>query len=288
MPPRTSWTGSLKLSLITIPVRLYRAVASTARTRLNMLHEGCNQRVQYQYTCPVHGKIDKEQIVKGYQYERGRYVVLDEEDLKQVKLETAKTLEIVQFVPRDGLDPIFHDAAFYLAPDGPIAEEAFRVLREAMNQEKKTAIGRVVMSGREHVVAIEPREKGLVLMTLHYGREIRDAEPYFAEITEQGVDTEELALARQLIASKSKPFDPQAFSDRYEQALGDIIRSKMQGREPDVVEVEEPGKVVNFMEALKRSLAQEKEEEKRSPRRKPPAESVRHPPSRARKKSGGS
>lgn len=288
MPPRTSWTGSLKLSLITIPVRLYRAVASTARTRLNMLHEGCNQRVQYQYTCPVHGKIDKEQIVKGYQYERGRYVVLDEEDLKQVKLETAKTLEIVQFVPRDGLDPIFHDAAFYLAPDGPIAEEAFRVLREAMNQEKKTAIGRVVMSGREHVVAIEPREKGLVLMTLHYGREIRDAEPYFAEITEQGVDTEELALARQLIASKSKPFDPQAFSDRYEQALGDIIRSKMQGREPDVVEVEEPGKVVNFMEALKRSLAQEKEEEKKSPRRKPPAESVRHPPSRARKKSGGS
>jgi DNA end-binding protein Ku len=269
MPPRTSWTGNLKLSLITIPVRLYRAVSTTSRVRLNMLHRDCNQRIHYQYDCAVHGTVPKEDIVKGYQYEKGRYVVLDDETLEQVKLETTKTIEVVQFVENEELDPIYLDSPYYLAPDGPVAEEAFRVLREAMRLRQKTAIGRLTMAGREHTVAISPRSKGLLLTTLHAADEIRREEPYYADVGEGEVVEEELDLARQLIDSRSRPFDPGIFRDRYEDELRQVIRAKIEGKEPEVVEVEEAGKIVDFMEALKRSLAQEEKARKPSaPRRR--------------------
>lgn len=287
MPVRPSWSGNLKLSLITIPVRLYRAVSSNAGTSLNLLHEGCNQRIHYQYTCPLHGEVEKDNIVKGYQYEKGKYVVLDDETLQNVKVPTSKTLEIVQFVGRDEIDPVYLDTPYYLSPDGPAAEEAFRVVREAMESAGKVAIGRVTMAGHEHVAAIMPEGKGLLLSTLHYGREVRSAAPYFAEIKEGEIREEELDLARQLIETKSKTFDPNSFQDRYEEAMSEVIQARIQGREPQVVEVEEPGKIVDFMEALKRSLAQEAKEE-RPTRRKPPAESLREPSGRGRrKKSSG-
>ncbi len=285
MPPRTSWTGSLKLSLITIPIRLYRAVSSTSRTSLNMLHGTCRQRIKYRYTCPSHGEVDKDEIVKGYQYERGRYVVLSDEDLEKVKLETTRTLEIVQFVDDAELDPIYLDTPYYVAPDGPIAQEAFGVLREAMRQQKKTAIGRVAMGGREHVVAIAPHDSGLRMTTLHYGREVRPSGDYFEEITPKEIDQEELDLARRLIESKSRPFDPDAFTDRYEEALGETIRDKLQGREPEALAAEEPRKIVDFMDALKRSLAQETDMEK--PRRKPLADRVRRDAAGSKGKKSG-
>jgi DNA end-binding protein Ku len=284
MPVRPSWSGNLKLSLITIPVRLYRAVSSTARTSLNMLHEGCNQRIHYQYTCPIHGEVEKEDIVKGYQYEKGKYVVLDEETLQSVKAPTSKTLEIVQFVSREELDPVYLETPYYLAPDGPVAEEAFRVLREAMEQSGKVAVGRVTMAGHEHIAAIMPEGKGLLLSTLHYGREVRSAAPYFTDIKEGEISREELDLARTLIESKSKPFDPDAFQDRYEEALSEAIQARIEGREPEVVEVEEPGKVIDFMEALKRSIAQETQAGPKT-HRKPPAE--RTESSRGRRRKDG-
>ncbi len=202
-----------------------------------------------------------------------------------VKVETSRTLEIVQFVAEEDLDPVYYDIPYYLAPDGPVAEEAFRVLREAMRRTGKAAIGRVTMAGHEHIVAIRPKNRGLLLTTLHYGREVRSAAPYFAEIKEEEVKEEELDLARQLIENKSKAFDPAAFRDRYEEALAQAIEARIQGREPEVVQVEEPGKVVDFMEALKRSLAAETGG--RQARRKPPAESVRRSPARNRQKKGG-
>ncbi len=284
MPARPSWTGNLKLSLITVPIRLYRAVNSTAKTSLNMLHEGCNQRIRYQYTCPVHGEVEKDHIVKGYQYEKGKYVVLDEETLDKVKVETSRTLEIVQFVPEQELDPVFFDTPYYLAPDGPVAEEAFRVLREAMLRSGKTGIGRVTMAGHEHMAAIWPKDKGLLLTTLHYSQEVRSAGPYFSEIKEGTINEEELDLARQLIENKSKVFDPGAFRDRYEEALHQTIEAKVKGQEPEVVQVEEAGKVVDFMEALKRSLA---EESSSRPTRRQPPERGQRKPVRARQKKGG-
>ncbi len=286
MAMRPSWSGNLKLSLITVPIRLYRAVSSTARTSLNMLHEGCNQRIHYKYTCPVHGEVDKDDIVKGYQYERGKYVVLDEETLDKVKVETSRTLEIVQFVAGKELDPVYLDTPYYLAPDGPVAEEAFRVIREAMRESGKAGIGRVTMAGHEHLAAIHPKGKGLLLTTLHYAQEVRSEAAYFAEIRESAVNEEELDLARQLIENKSKAFDPSAFHDRYEEALHQAIEAKIKGREPEVVQVEEAGKVVDFMEALKRSLAQEKGGEAPPPRRQP-ARKAQRTPARARQKKGG-
>jgi DNA end-binding protein Ku len=260
MPPRTSWTGSLKLSLITIPVRLYSAVVSTAKVRLNMLHRDCNQRIHYLYDCPVHGTIDKEEVTKGYQYQKDHYVVLDKETLEQVKLETTKVLEIVQFIDEQQLDPIFLDSPYYLAPDGPVATEAFAVLRASMWDMKRIALGRLTLSGREHMVAISPRQKGLLVYTLHYAKEVREEAPYFEGIDEPQLSTEEIDLARQLIASRTRPFAPEEFHDRYDDALLEVVKAKVAGREPEVVSIEEPGKVVDFMEALKRSLAAEEEE----------------------------
>jgi DNA end-binding protein Ku len=268
MPPRTSWTGSLKLSLITIPVRLYSAVVSSAKVRLNMLHRDCHQRIHYLYDCPVHGTIDKEEVTKGYQYQKDHYVVLDKETLDQVKLETTKVLEIVQFIDEQQLDPIYLDAPYYLAPDGPVAMEAFAVLRAAMTDMKRIALGRLTMSGREHMVAISPREKGLLVYTLHYVKEVREEAPYFEGIGEQQPPAEEFALARQLIESRTRPFAPEEFHDRYDDALLEVVQAKVAGREPEVVSVEEPGKVVDFMDALKRSLAAEAEGEKVRPRGK--------------------
>lgn len=284
MPARPSWTGNLKLSLITVPVRLYRAVSSTAKTSLNMLHEGCNQRIRYQYTCPVHGEVEKDRIVKGFQYEKGKYVVLDEETLDKVKVETSRTLEIVQFIPEQELDPVYLDIPYYLAPDGPVAEEAFCVLREAMLRSGKTGIGRVTMAGHEHIVAIRPKDKGLLLTTMHYAQEVRSANSYFSEIKEEAINEEELDLANQLIENKTKVFDPAAFRDRYEEALHQTIEAKVKGQEPEVVQVEEVGKVVDFMEALKRSLAEESSS--RPARRQPPERGQRKPVKARQKKSG--
>jgi len=267
-----------------VPIRLYRAVSSTAKTSLNMLHEGCNQRIRYQYTCPVHGEVEKDQIVKGYQYEKGKYVVLDEETLDKVKVETSRTLEIVQFVPDQELDPVYLDTPYYLAPDGPVAEEAFRVLREAMLRSGKTGIGRVTMAGHEHMVAIRPKGKGLLLTTMHYAPEVRSADPFFTEVKEGAINEEELDLARQLIENKSKVFDPAAFHDRYEEALHQTIEAKVKGQEPEVVQVEKAGKVVDFMEALKRSLAEETSS--RPARRQPPERGPRKPVRARQKKEG--
>ncbi len=285
MAPKTSWTGNLKLSLISVPVRLYRAVSATSRISLNMLHEGCNRRIHYRYDCPVHGTVDKNDIVKGYQYEKGKYVVLDEETLGNVKLETTKTMEIVQFVREEELDPVYLGTPYYLAPDGPVAEEAFSVLREAFRLSGKVGIGRVTMAGREHIAAIQPRDKGFVLTTLHYAKEVRNAGIYFEGIHGREIARDELDLAQQLIEKKTRTFHPEEFRDRYDEALSEVIQAKLAGKEPTVVAEEQPGKVVDFMEALKRSIAQEGETRPREKSPSPPR-GKRRAPTEKKKQSG--
>ncbi len=289
MPPRASWTGNLKLSLISIPVRLYRAVSSSGRLSLRMLHQDCSQRVRYQYTCPVHGELDKDQIVKGYEFERGKYVVVDDETLDKIRLETTQTIEVVQFIDQAELDPIYLDTPYYLSPDGPVAEEGFQVIRKALEKTGKAAIGRVVMSNRELMVAISPRDTGLFLQTLHYQSEVRGSEAFFEGIPGKKVDPEEVELAESLIEKKSEAFDPSQFKDRYEEALTDVIKAKIQGEEVEVVEEREAGKVVNFMDALKRSVAEEEKSgrKKTAAGKKPPARSVKRASSKEKKKEKG-
>ncbi len=269
MAPRASWTGYLRLSLVTIPVRLYNAVSSSNKASLNQLHKDCNLRLRQQMVCPAHGKVEKENIAKGYEFEKDRYVVIDEADLEKIRLETTKTIDLIQFVDAKEVDPIYFDTPYFVAPDGPVAEEAFRILREAMRLAGKLAIGQVVISSKEHIVAIKPQDKGLVLNTLHYAEEVRNAAAYFEEIKAAGVEKTQLALAEQLVNSLAGAFDPSRFKDRYQESLLEVIKNKIAGSEPIVAQKAEMGKVINLMDALKQSLAQTMSQ------KKPPAESVK-------------
>lgn len=288
MPPRASWTGYLRLSLVTIPVRMYNAVTSTSKVSLNQLHKDCHQRMRQQMVCPEHGNVEREDIVKGYEYEKDKYVVIDEADLEKVKLETTKTVELIQFVNAGELNPIFLNTAYYVAPEGPVAEEGFRVIRDAMRQANKVGIGRVVMSGKEHIVALQVEDKGFVLNTLHYASEVRSPAAYFEEILNKEVNKDQLNLAKQLVENSTVTFDPSQFKDRYQEALLEIIKAKVEGSEPILVPSAEVGKVVNLMDALRQSVAQSKpaKEEGLKAEKKPPAESVK-PAARSKKKSKG-
>lgn len=272
MALRANWTGHLKLSLVSIPIRLYNAISSSNKVSFNQLHKGCNQRLRQQLICPQHGKVEREDIAKGYEYEKDRYVVLDEADLDKVELETTKTIELVQFVDGAQIDPIYFNSSHYVAPDGPVAEEAFRIFREALKKLNKVAIGRVVMHGKENIVALRPQDKGFVLNMLHYASDVRGAEAYFAEIKDAPVGKEQLALAVQLIESTSGEFNPSQFNDRYQDSLMEVIKAKIQGSAPVVVQQQQAGKVINLMDALQASIAQVKSQKSG---KKPAASSIK-------------
>jgi len=284
MALRANWTGHLKLSLVSIPVRLYNAISGSNKIAFNQLHKNCNQRLRQQLVCPQHGKVEREDIAKGYEYEKDKYVVLDEADLDKVELETTKTIELVQFVDESQIDPIYLDNSHYVAPDGPAAEEAFRIFREALKKLNKVAIGRVVMHGKENIVALRPKDKGFVLTMLHYASEVRSAEPYFAEIKDADVSKQQLALALQLIESTSADFDPAQFTDRYQDSLMEVIKAKIQGSAPVVVQQQQVGKVINLMDALQASIAQVKSQKSA---KKPAAASVKAAPVPQKKAKAG-
>lgn len=276
MPPRASWKGQLKLSLVSVPVCLYNAISSTTRVSMNQLHKDCNRRLKQQMTCPEHGPVERGDIVKGYEYEKDRYVIFQESDFDAIKLETSKSIEIIQFVDDDELDPIYLESPYFVGPDGPVAEEAFRVIREAMKKSGKVAIGRVIMNNREHAVALQVEDRGFKMTTLRAADEVRGAAPYFEGIRNGDVAKDQLALAEQLIESKSAPLDLAQFRDRYQDALLGLIKSKIEGSEPVIPPEAEAGQVINLMEALKQSVAQ-------AAQKKPPAGSVKQAASKARK-----
>jgi len=268
MPPRASWTGHLRLSLVSFPIRLYNATTTSSRVSFNQLHKDCNQRLKQQMICPQHGPVERSDIVKGYEYEKDRYVLMDEADLTRVKIETNKVIEVTQFIDAGELDAVYLDSPYYMAPDGPVAEEAFRVIREALRKSRKIGIARIVLASREYVCALRVQEKGFVLTTLRYPGEVRQAEPYFEDIKNGDLGKEQLALAEQLIDGLAAPFDASKFNDRYQDALLEIIKAKIAGTEPVVVQEAEVGKVINLMEALKASVSQ-------AVGKKPPAKSVK-------------
>ena len=249
---------------------------------MNQLHKGCNRRLKQQMVCTEHGNVERADIVKGYEYEKDRFVIVEEADLDSIKIETSKTIDIVQFIDATELDPIYLDAPYYVAPDGPMAADAFRIVREAMQRRGKVALARVVMNNREHTVSIAPFERGFRMTTLHSADELRSAEPYFEGIKDGTTPKDQLALAEQLIDGLSAPLDLSSFTDRYQDALLDMIKAKVAGTTPVVVPEAEVGQVINLMDALKQSLA------KQSGQKKPPAASVKAVPAaaRERKKKG--
>ncbi len=270
MAPRASWKGYLKLSLVSCPVRLYTATSTSERIAFNLLHKDTHNRVAMKPVDPELGQVERSDLVKGYQYEKNQYVILDESDFEKVKIESTDTIAVEAFVDQGSIDVLYDDTPYFLAPDGPIAEETFVVLREAMKKTGKTAVARVVMSNRERVVSIDVRDKGMLMQTLRRPQEVRKSSDYFDDIPEKGIDKEMLQLAEKLIEQKTKPFDPAAYTDRYEEGLMEIIRAKIAGEQPVMAAAPERGKVINLMDALKKSLADEK----------PPA------PSKGRKAAG--
>jgi len=262
---RPYWTGFLKLSLVTISVRLYTATTERERIRFHQIHEPSGERVRQQLTVPGIGPVERDEIVKGYEYEKGRYVTVDPDDLKRLRLETTDTIDITEFV--DNVDPIYFDSPYYLVPDGSVAEEGYRVIREALRKTGKIAIGQVVIGGQERIVAMQPYDKGLLANSLRYEDEIRKPDEFFSSIAADSVDEDELAMMEQIIARKSRKFEPGKFFDHYQAAVRELIDKKLEGKLPDTAPERKPAQVINLMDALKRSLAAEDKSGGSAPRR---------------------
>lgn len=253
MAPRAYWKGYLKLALVSCPVKLYSATSSANKITFNQLHKDTKNRVQMKYHDPELGEIDRADIVKGYQFEKDKYVIVEKEELDAIQIESNKTINIEGFVDAADIDELYYDSPYFLGPDGPVAEETYAVIREALLRTQKMGIARVVLSGRERIITLSPYEQGMVLTTMRSKGEVKDASHYFEDI-EGEFDEELLGMAEMIIQQKSMPFDPSTFEDRYEAALMELVKSKIAGKEPVISKAPEQGKVVNLMDALKASI----------------------------------
>ena len=258
MAGRAYWKGYLKLSLVSCPVKLFTATSSSSgKVAFNMLHKDTKNRVNMKYHDPELGEVDRSDLVKGYQFEKDRYVVVTSEELDEIEIVSSKTIDIDGFVDAADIDPIYLDSPYFMAPDGPIAEETYAVILEAMRQAKKVAVARIVLSGRERLVAIQPGERSFLLTTLRTGKEVRNASEY-VDTLKAKVAPDMLNMAKQIISGKEMKFEPEEFEDRYEKALMDLVKSKINGGEPVIAKAPERGNVVNLMDALKASLEAER------------------------------
>jgi DNA end-binding protein Ku len=258
MAGRAYWKGYLKLSLVSCPVKLYSATsASAGKISFNLLHKDTLNRVQQKYHDVELGEVDRADLVKGYQFEKDRYVVVTNEELEAVEIESSKTIDIDGFVKTSEIDPIYFDSTYYLAPDGPIAEETYAVILEAMKKVDEVAIARIVLNGRERQVAIEPIPEGFRMVTLRSAKEIREPSTALDKLNVK-INDDMLAMAGMIIAQKQLEFDPAAFEDRYEGAVMELVKSKIAGGQPVISKAPERGNVVNLMDALRRSIEQER------------------------------
>ena len=252
---------------------MYSATSSHSLS-FNQLHSVCNSRINYTKTCPIHGPVPAEEIVKGYAYEKDRYVIMEDEDFDKVRLESTKAVNIVRFVDAATIDPIYYDGGYYLEPDGKIAREAYATLCQAM--EGKVAIAKVVLRGKEDLVAVRPAGKVLVMCTLHYADEVKSPAELDELKTNVDVEADAVKLARQLVDGLHGEFQPELYKDEYRDELLKIIEGKVEGREVVVAEEEvEPAKVVNLMDALKKSLAAGTGRGKAAPAKEVPEEPAR-------------
>lgn len=266
MATRPTWQGYLRLSLVSCPVALYTATSRTGEVHFNMLHKETMNRIKMIPTDPETGPVDRSEIVKGYEIEKGRYVVVTPEEIQNVRLETTRTLDIERFVGDDDIDRLYWNDPYFLVPDGDLAAEAFTVIREAMEKSGKVALGRLVMHQRERMMALEPRDKGILAYTLRNKREVKDADEVFGRIPDVKVSPQMVDIASRIIEQQEGPFDPSKFNDRYEDALRALIKEKEKGHTVTAPEQPKEAEVIDLMEALKRSLGQGGERRKAPPR----------------------
>jgi DNA end-binding protein Ku len=289
MPARPIWRGQIRLALVSIPVELYPATKSGAQIQFHQIHEPSGKRIKYEKVVPGIGPVDRDEIVKGYEVEKGQYVLLDPEEIEGVKLESRKTLDLVQFVDDDDIEATYFDKPYYVVPADDLAEEAYVVLRDALKAAGKVGVGQLAMRGQEYVVALKPCGRGMLLETLRYADEVHRASSYFREIGDTKPDEDLLDMASMLIEKKTGEFHADEFKNRYIDALKDLIAEKQKRKGEKVIQEPEgaPPKgstVIDLMAALKKSLETgagggEKE--------KPKAKAKPAPRSKARPRSTG-
>ena len=279
MAPRAYWKGYLKLSLVSCPVALYPATSDQEKIRFHQLHKQSGNRIRYKKVDEDTGReVDNADIVKGYEVSKGEYIEVEPEDLEAVEIESKRVIDIEQFVPKDQIDELYTNNPYYIVPDGEVGQQAFAVIREAIRKEEVVALGKVVFTSREHIIAIGARGKGMMGITLRYPYEVRKEEDYFDVIEDVRVPKDMLDLAMHIVETKKGKFQPEKFEDRYEDALQDLIKKKQKGERIETPKERAPSNVVNLMDALRQSV-----KEGRGGRRKT---ARRH--RRAPKKSGRS
>jgi DNA end-binding protein Ku len=284
MAYRPTWQGHLKLSLVTCPVALYTAINSGGDVHFNLINPKTNNRIKMITTDPDTGPIERSELVKGYEVSKGEYILLSNEEIAAVKLESTKTIEIERFVAGDEIDRLYWDNPYFLAPDGKLAQEAFGVIRTAMEKSGQIALGRVVIGTRERILALEPRDKGILAYTIRTDAEVRKPGEIFGDITDKAADPKMIAIAEKIIEQQEGPFDPSQFVDRYEEALKALIADKKKGHKPAKVDEPEDTNVVDLMSALRASLgAKGKAAEKTAPKAKAKASKSAPAKPRARK-----
>jgi len=260
MAARAYWQGQIRLALVSIPVEIYTATKSGATVSFRQIHEPSGKPIHYEKVVTGIGPVDTDEIMKGYEVEKGEYVLLDQDEIDAVKLESKKTLELTQFVDASDIDVLYYERPYFVAPADDLAEEAFIVLREALRRTKKVGLGQLALRGREYVVSLKPCGRGMVLETLRYADEVNKAQGYFRDIPDARPDPELLELAETLIEKKTAAFDPREYHDRYVDALKDLIARKRKAKGRKIIEEEEEpsgrgaSNVVDLMVALRKSL----------------------------------
>ena len=256
MVPRPIWTGHLRLSLVSCPIRLYPATSRSERISFHLLNPKSHNRVVMRpHDAATGQKLERSELVRGYEFSKGQYIIVTEAELDAIEIALSKTIELTRFVDPDEVDIVYLDTPYYVAPDGKMADETFRVLREAMDRTGKAGIGRVVLTSREHPLMLRSHGKGMVMMTLRPAGEVQADAEYFAEISESKPAKEMVDLAVHIIRQKSGRFDPKEFAgDRYQEALRRLVEQKLTSETPFIAKAAEPTKVIDLMDALRRSL----------------------------------
>jgi DNA end-binding protein Ku len=259
MAPRPYWKGYLKLSLVSCPVALYPATSEREKIRFNQINKKTGNRIRYLKVDEETGdEVEADNIIKGYEITKGQYVELDPEELEAIAIESKRVIDIDEFVQRDEIDDLYFNNPYYIVPDGEVGRQAFAVIREAIKQEAMVAIGTVMFTTREHIIAVEARGKGLLGVTLRYPYEIRKEAEYFDEILDEKVPKDMLELASHIVETKTARFEPKKFQDHYENALIELLKKKQAGKKVERFAGREVPKVINLMDALRRSAKSEK------------------------------
>jgi DNA end-binding protein Ku len=293
MAARAYWQGQIRLALVSIPVEIYTATKSGAAIQFHQIHEPTGKRINYEKVVQGVGPVDRDEIIKGYEVSKGNYVLLEDEEIEAVKIESRKTLDLVQFVDKDEVDVLYFEKPYYVVPADDLAEEAYIVLREALRTSGKIGIGQLSVRGREQLVSIKPCGSGIVMETLRYADEVKKAQGFFREIPDTKPEPELLDLATTLIDKKTAAFKPEEFHDRYVEALHRLIEKKAKAKGKTIIEDPgEPaprgGNVIDLMAALKKSVSSDAADTP-APARKPTAKkapakaAAKKPPAKAEK-----